>query len=596
MEVLPGDGTTITNLSAREALSWEAERQVSEEEYETVKERALAHGMIRKGRGRGGAVGLAEGIEGEARTIITEQEKIASMNSLSETNINTIFNYVSMGEYAQGVQAAKRLQPISIWELAHLLMRKMRYMLPNKECTISASSCVSHQTQSCNIQKKNTPTQFIFHTNDKNPWVIVDFATRIPGTYPVYLYNRCQSQEISARIIGCRFWTSIDRDEWNLLEINLTDEQIYHHHGIEIRAPKGYRYLKIDRIDGLEPIHLSQITIGIPLTDLDNLSFFLNHLLADEHNLKIAENNKITEHAELSKYISFNIYNYSKAICIEIAMIGRFSNFLIQITNVIHIAHEINIRDIYLPECQRVRDLFPSSSKIVLKKYSATIHIGKIPDGICLEGDFFYSRELPIGDKPPMRSMVNDFREYCGFSSIQDKEPRHTLTIHIRSGDIFENNIHPGYGQPPLSFYLEAICHFKPDLVELVFENDSNPVIPELIKYLEENSLHFQVQTSRVLRDDLNVLINSTALVIGNGTFANGVICFSERLLRVYTFNGRLNQTYQGNNHNIENIVIDDATGQYKKIILSNNWSNTPEQRELMVSYDRSNLSVRNSS
>ena len=71
MEVLPGDGTTITNLSAREALSWEAERQVSEEEYETVKERALAQGMIRKGRGRGGAVGLAEGIEGEARTIIT---------------------------------------------------------------------------------------------------------------------------------------------------------------------------------------------------------------------------------------------------------------------------------------------------------------------------------------------------------------------------------------------------------------------------------------------------------------------------------------------------------------------------------------------
>ena len=54
LEVLPGDGTTIGNLSAREALSRAAERQISEEEYEAVKERALAMGMVRKGRGRGG--------------------------------------------------------------------------------------------------------------------------------------------------------------------------------------------------------------------------------------------------------------------------------------------------------------------------------------------------------------------------------------------------------------------------------------------------------------------------------------------------------------------------------------------------------------
>ena len=42
LEVLPGDGTTIGNLSAREALSRVAERQISEEEYEAVKEKALA--------------------------------------------------------------------------------------------------------------------------------------------------------------------------------------------------------------------------------------------------------------------------------------------------------------------------------------------------------------------------------------------------------------------------------------------------------------------------------------------------------------------------------------------------------------------------
>jgi type I restriction enzyme M protein len=67
LDVLPPDGSTIGNLSAREALSRAAERPISEAEYEAIKEKALALGLIRKGRGRGGAIGLAEGIEGGSR-------------------------------------------------------------------------------------------------------------------------------------------------------------------------------------------------------------------------------------------------------------------------------------------------------------------------------------------------------------------------------------------------------------------------------------------------------------------------------------------------------------------------------------------------
>ena len=62
LDLLPPDRSTIGNLSAREALSGAAERQIGEDEYEAVNEKALALGMIRKGRGRGGAIGLAEGI------------------------------------------------------------------------------------------------------------------------------------------------------------------------------------------------------------------------------------------------------------------------------------------------------------------------------------------------------------------------------------------------------------------------------------------------------------------------------------------------------------------------------------------------------
>jgi type I restriction enzyme M protein len=67
LEVLPGDGSTMGNLSAREALSRAAERQISEEEYEAVRDKALSLGLVVKGRGRGGSIALAEGIEGGGR-------------------------------------------------------------------------------------------------------------------------------------------------------------------------------------------------------------------------------------------------------------------------------------------------------------------------------------------------------------------------------------------------------------------------------------------------------------------------------------------------------------------------------------------------
>ena len=48
LEVLPGDGSTMGNLLALEALSRAAERQVSDEEYTAVKERLVGLGPNRK--------------------------------------------------------------------------------------------------------------------------------------------------------------------------------------------------------------------------------------------------------------------------------------------------------------------------------------------------------------------------------------------------------------------------------------------------------------------------------------------------------------------------------------------------------------------
>ena len=65
LEVLPPDGSTMGNVSAREALSRAAERPIGEEEYAAIRERAFGLGLVVKGRG--GSIALAEGIEGGSR-------------------------------------------------------------------------------------------------------------------------------------------------------------------------------------------------------------------------------------------------------------------------------------------------------------------------------------------------------------------------------------------------------------------------------------------------------------------------------------------------------------------------------------------------
>ena len=67
LEVLPPDGSTLGNLSTRQALSKAAEREIGEEEYDQIRDKALLLGTIKKGRGRGGSIALGEGIEGGSR-------------------------------------------------------------------------------------------------------------------------------------------------------------------------------------------------------------------------------------------------------------------------------------------------------------------------------------------------------------------------------------------------------------------------------------------------------------------------------------------------------------------------------------------------
>lgn len=516
-------------------------------------------------------------------------------------NLNKISDCISRKDYQQCVNLAVYLNSQSdICSLLHAVVSRYGRIvdeppiLPSRECKIIASSDINHPVLRGDLHTLNNRSQFIFHTINHNPWVIIDFGRNLSSKYPVYLYNRCQSGEISKRIEGCRFLISTNRNRWREIPIMLTKNQVYAHEGIEICSEHEFRYIKLDRIDSSTPIHLSQITLGRPLDRTHASLKICNLLFAAKHGLRLADDAKIVENEELNYFMEFCACSNDSYLSLKINQVGRFSNFLIQLANAILLARTWNISNIYLPEMPRVRDLFPDSRLVACKNSGILIRIGEAPLGLCLEGSFLYRREMPVVFKnaPPLIDLVNEFKSSCGFNAFDREHSMRKLTIHIRSGDIFGNGyVHPGYGQPPLAFYLQAISHFKPNLVLLVYENDLNPVIPCLIEYLRSNSIRYHCHSSTNLRDDIMILINARALVIGNGTFARGVVCFADLLERIYTFHvpfpGNVLGAKQGK---LRNIVIKDSSHGYVDKVLKDNWLNSCEQRSLMISYDESNL------
>ena len=339
------------------------------------------------------------------------------------------------------------------------------------------------------------------------------------------------------------------------------------------------------------------------LKNFINLSFFnikkiynegiKNFYLGNKYNLSILNDLKINGGKS-----DFSLHKLSKdkIFSFEIIQFGRFSNLILALSRCMMLAKKWRVQNIYLPENCIVRQLIPNGNLISSKDNSLNIIIGKASKGIVLKGNFFYNKDMNVQmSNSDYSNMIDIFRERTEIKPKINKVSESKLTIHIRSGDIFEKkHPHPWYGQPPLSFYQEAITHYKPESVDLVFENKKNPVIDKLIDFLEENNIFFTIYSSNSLREDIQILVNAKALVIGNGNFLIGVIPFANYLETVYTFNIKLRTFVLSNEaiRKLNNYVSRDITGIYKKKLLRKNWKNTIKQRNLMLTYDRKNLAL----
>ncbi len=190
---------------------------------------------------------------------------------------------------------------------------------------------------------------------------------------------------------------------------------------------------------------------------------------------------------------------------------------------------------------------------------------------------FFYLKKHDIIDPEPY-IMKEYFQKYIkpifkiqteNDNDVDDKK----IYIHIRGGDIFSNNPHKAYVQPPLSYYKNIINNY--DNTILVCEDKKNPCINELLK--QENVEYI----SNTLEKDLSILSNVSNLVIGFGTFGFLLYLINPRLKNIYIPDFFINELPKGEwGNDIKVNVI--KLPNYIKV---EEWKFNEEQKKIMLEY-----------
>ena len=283
----------------------------------------------------------------------------------------------------------------------------------------------------------------------------------------------------------------------------------------------------------------------------------------------------------------------SEQIGVVVSELGRFGNMVRRLANALQTAHHLGCKDLIVP-----RDVIFHKEIFAKTVYevgnSKRVWFGVEPsrrrnsvDAIIAHDFFSRTTEKSAETMQTASKAWSGLRELLQGYEISNERREKWLTIHLRSGDVFGSRDATGYGQPPLAFYQLVLDSDSWEGVTLVYQDTSNPVVIELKNYCESLGMTVELQ-SGMIHDDLRVLLSARTLVAGRGTFIPGVAGLSSECERIFYFEDKCNLVPRRSG--IELIRVSDKNGTYRETILSNNWHNTPEQRELMLTYPLSSL------
>jgi len=112
-------------------------------------------------------------------------------------------------------------------------------------------------------------------------------------------------------------------------------------------------------------------------------------------------------------------------------------------------------------------------------------------------------------------------------------------------------------------------------------------VLPGIRDLCAKLNIEVRNQSGTVL-EDVGTLMRAESIVAGRGTFVPAVANLSRYCTTVFFFEDKCNLIPKRSG--IRLVRVADLEKNYKVAILSNNWQNTPEQREMMTSYPLSSL------
>ena len=249
---------------------------------------------------------------------------------------------------------------------------------------------------------------------------------------------------------------------------------------------------------------------------------------------------------------------------IHITLALRLGNFLVQIKNAIQIALYYNY-NVILPEHD-----FLNTTYLVINK-NITIEDNKITDNT-----FFFHREnIQNIDTSLFNININEaltiMKDIFAIKNVNNLG-NNDLLLHIRSGDIFQDeNPHPAYLTPPLSYYKNIIEQNNYENIYLIAEDTLNPCINRLLELYPK--IIFKKQN---LKKDVIMVLSAVNIVTSFGTFIPTLLDLSNNIKNVYCPSFFVYRNANCITHTTE-------LTEYYNLMMP--WKNSPEQIEKMLNY-----------
>ena len=203
---------------------------------------------------------------------------------------------------------------------------------------------------------------------------------------------------------------------------------------------------------------------------------------------------------------------------------GRLGNNIMQLINVLHIALFYNCR-MKLPRhpffnvhfimriLKTKKNALPSDEISNAKEFLLRHKINKS-----------FKKAFTRNHKKVIQILNHAFSiKQCASLDVND------VVIHIRSGDVFEENPHPNYIVPPLSYYLTILKTNNFNQIIIVAEDDKNPVINALMN-LYPNIIY----KKQCLKEDIKIVLGAYSIITSYGTFIPELLCFSKKIKTIY--------------------------------------------------------------